>query len=537
MHPQYNENFEKIYHACRSILGHDTWDRFLGVCVAEPGTGSFPDMLALYVNNLGLPGFLPELARLEWDLHQTAASKIEVPVEIGQLCVNPTLRLLQLSWKNLPSILNPGRGAPPVTPEPGEEFVLVWKNAQTGEVKIQAASGEDLLALKIVMEEVKTEEVALAGKVPVGAVDAVVDRAIEKGILLAPPSGIQRDPSRFPIGKDTGNDFLSSPVFTLQWHITQACDLHCKHCYDRSERTPLQLEQGFALLDDLRAFCRSRHVKGQVSFTGGNPLLYPHFGELYRAAAERGLSTAILGNPAPRERIEELIGIQRPVFFQVSLEGLADYNDTIRGSGHFERVIGFLKVLRDLHVYSMVMLTLTNDNIDQVLPLAEILRDRTDSFTFNRLSRVGEGARLQLPSPDTYTAFLEAYLKAVEKNPILALKDNLFNVLYYQRGVERFGGCTGFGCGAAFNFLTVLPDGEVHACRKFPSLIGNVLEQSLGEIYDSESAKRYRAGTSACLGCPIRPVCGGCLAVVYSHGLDVHKERDPYCFIESSLGQ
>ena len=183
-------------------------------------------------------------------------------------------------------------------------------------------------------------------------------------------------------------------------------------------------------------------------------------------------------------------------------------------------------------IYSMVMLTLTRDNLDQVLPLAELLRGRTDSFTFNRLSQVGEGAKLQLPSPEAYRAFLESYLKATETNPILALKDNLINILYHHQGGDPFGGCTGFGCGAAFNFLTVLPDGEVHACRKFPSLIGNVLEQSLGEIYESEAAKRYRAGTRACRACPIRPVCGGCLAVVHGHGLDVFEDRDPYCFIK-----
>lgn len=530
MHPENKKNFEKIYRACRSVLGFDTWDRFLGVCVAEERPETFPDTLALYMINLGLPQFLPELARLEWNLHQTNSNKIEFPLEIGQLCVNPTVRLLQLSWKNLPLILRPQRETSSVTPEWAEELVLVWKDPQTGEVRTQAASDEDLLALKIVMEGTKAEDAALAGKVPVGAVDAAVDHAVEKGTLLAPPSGVRRDPLRFPIGKGIRDEFFSSPAFTLQWHITQACDLHCKHCYDRRDRPPLKLEKTLPILDDLRAFCRSRHVKGQVSFTGGNPLLYPHFGELYRAAAERGLSTAILGNPAPRERIEELLSIQRPVFFQVSLEGLPDYNDAIRGPGHFERVMGFLKVLRDLKVYSMVMLTLTKDNIDQVLPLGEILRHRTGSFTFNRLSQVGEGANLRLPPPDAYAAFLETYLKAVEDNPVLALKDNLINVLKHQKGEELFGGCTGYGCGAAFNFLAVLSDGETHACRKFPSLIGNIFEKSLAEIYDSDRAHRYRAGPKACRSCKIRPICGGCLAVVHGLGLDVFEQKDPYCF-------
>jgi radical SAM protein with 4Fe4S-binding SPASM domain len=93
------------------------------------------------------------------------------------------------------------------------------------------------------------------------------------------------------------------------------------------------------------------------------------------------------------------------------------------------------------------------------------------------------------------------------------------------------GGCAGFGCGAAFNFVSLLPDGEVHACRKFPSLIGNIFSQSLREIYDAPVARRYRAGSFACRECRLRPACGGCLAVSHGFGLDVFTERDPYCFL------
>ena len=68
-------------------------------------------------------------------------------------------------------------------------------------------------------------------------------------------------------------------------------------------------QAGLRVLDDLLRFCRSRHVRGQVTFTGGNPLLYPHVFELYSAASERGFYLAVLGNPAPREQIEKLIAL------------------------------------------------------------------------------------------------------------------------------------------------------------------------------------------------------------------------------------
>lgn len=54
----------------------------------------------------------------------------------------------------------------------------------------------------------------------------------------------------------------------------------------------------------------------------------------------------------------------------------------------------------------------------------------------------------------------------------MGLKDNLFNLVLAEGGEAPFGGCTGNGCGAAFNFVTLLSDGEVHACRKFPSPLG-----------------------------------------------------------------
>jgi radical SAM protein with 4Fe4S-binding SPASM domain len=114
----------------------------------------------------------------------------------------------------------------------------------------------------------------------------------------------------------------------------------------------------------------------------------------------------------------------------------------------------------------------------------------------------------------------------------MGIKDNLINIIRREQGVEPFGGCTGYGCGAAFNFVTLLADGEVHACRKFPSPIGNINQQSLAEIYDSGQATRYRSGTAACRSCAIRPVCGGCLASTHSHRLNIFEDKDPFCFIQ-----
>jgi len=526
---------ELIFPLCFSFLDDRQQKQLLAENDEAVAPENFPATIAKLQESLHLPPYFSELARLELAFFQMREKGITViPAQIDHITVNPTLQLLKFGWKNLLSLLPENNRRGDFPPRPEEEFVLVYCRPATNKVVMRPARDEDLLALKIVVEQIRPEEAAAEGNVAVGVIDRVLDRAARQGILLKPQPAIRRNPQTFPRGENIAADFFSSPVFTLQWHITQVCDLHCKHCYDRSDRVALPLAKGLAIVDDLRSFCREHHVRGQVSFSGGNPLLYPHFLELYQAAVDRNLMVAILGNPAPRAFMEKIIAINKPEFFQVSLEGLQEHNDYIRGQGHFARVLDFLEVLKALGIYSMVMLTLTRDNMDQVLPLAELLRDRVDLFTFNRLAMVGEGAGLQSVNQHEYADFLRKYLAAARENPCISLKDNLMNVILRQENQPLFGGCAGHGCGAAFNFFSILPDGEAHACRKLPSHIGNVFEQSISEIYHGEPARRYRAGSAACAACPIRPVCGGCLAVAYGFGLDVFRDKDPYCFYQGA---
>jgi selenobiotic family peptide radical SAM maturase len=320
--------------------------------------------------------------------------------------------------------------------------------------------------------------------------------------------------------------------FTLQWHLTNACSNHCRHCYDRSDRKEISLEKSLDVLADLVAFCRKKRVAPRLSLSGGDPLMYSHFWELLEAVAASGIPYSILGNPIDSTTIRRLFDIQSPEYYQVSLEGLREHNDAIRGAGNFDRVMDFLIEARKRDLTTHVMLTLTRANIDQVLPLGEALRGLTTRFTFNRLAAVGEAVDLEMPDKRRFVEFLQEYLAASRMNPVLGFKDNLFNIIRSRFHRRLFPGCTGFGCGAAFNFVALLPDGEVHACRKYPSPLGNVLLSSLEGIYDLPIARRYRQGVQACQKCRLRRACGGCPAVSYGHGLKPLEDRDPDCFVE-----
>lgn len=524
------ENYESIYTHCRRILGDVTWGRVLAALGKQTEPRAFPDDLTSLRLPDELPGFLPDLARLEWHCTVMAGSDKPPPRRHETLAINPHFTLIPVSWKNLTFMITADGESPAPPPKPEKGFVMIWRHPETDAMKIREAENIDLLVLKIAVEKIDPCEAAAMGDVHVRAIDSAINRAVDRGILLQPPSRIERTPGSSLTADDPLEPYLSVKAFTLQWHITQECDLHCRHCYDRSDRNRLSDEAAIEVLDDFHAFCRQMHVKGQVTFTGGNPMLHPRFIDIYQAAWDRGFGVGILGNPTPLKKVEELLSIARPLFFQISIEGLVEYNDYIRGSGHFARSLAFLQDLKGLDIRTMVMLTLTRDNIDQVLPLASMLEDRTNYFTFNRLAAVGEGANLAMPSREDFEVFLRRYEAEAGGSRVLGLKDNLINILREESGETPFGGCTGYGCGAAFNFVALLPDGEVHACRKFPSLIGNIRRMSLLDIYSSDTARRYREGSEACRECSLFAVCRGCMAVTYSKGLDIFNSKDPFCF-------
>lgn len=91
------------------------------------------------------------------------------------------------------------------------------------------------------------------------------------------------------------------PAFPLEFldiELTERCNLHCVHCYinrpaadpaaQAGESTPRLLKR---LLKEARALgCR------EVRFTGGEPLLYDGFAEIYRFAASNGFRVWLASN-------------------------------------------------------------------------------------------------------------------------------------------------------------------------------------------------------------------------------------------------
>ncbi|NTW51728.1 MAG: selenobiotic family peptide radical SAM maturase [Chlorobiaceae bacterium] len=410
----------------------------------------------------------------------------------------------------------------------GDGIHLTWQEPGGARIRQAMADMDDLLGLKIVTGHLELKSLADTHDLPLSRFYRLLSFLDRKGILKAPSTLLRRDPELF--GRDLGDELFTLAHFGLQWHITNACDLHCRHCYDRSQRSPMTGAQALRALDQFQAFCHEHWVVGHIAFTGGNPFLYPGFFDLYREAVTRGFEVEILGNPVSGDQLEKLCSIRPPGQFQVSLEGRRSCNDRIRGEGSFDRVMAFLDLLKSYDINSGVMLTLHEENYREVLPLVRLLEGLTDAFNFTRLSQTGEGAALRQLPPEKYKGFLDRYIACAASSHIAACKESLINLAFWERGEKTTVGCTGTGCGIAFDGVILLPDGEVHGCRKLPSRMGNLWEQTLEEIYFSPAGAALRRGMRACDGCPVRAVCGGCIAASTVSPSGFEDTVDPCCW-------
>jgi radical SAM protein with 4Fe4S-binding SPASM domain len=146
-----------------------------------------------------------------------------------------------------------------------------------------------------------------------------------------------------------------SPVPSLRYlllHITDRCNLRCRHCFiGESGHTDLALEKITNVVDEFEGMQGLR-----LLISGGEPLLHREFWILNDYLAERDLRTVLLSNgtliddeTAARLRVQEV---------QVSLDGMREAHDFVRGDGNFERSVEAIRRLtaagRQVSVATMI---------------------------------------------------------------------------------------------------------------------------------------------------------------------------------------
>jgi MoaA/NifB/PqqE/SkfB family radical SAM enzyme len=328
--------------------------------------------------------------------------------------------------------------------------------------------------------------------------------------------------------------------FHIQWHITNLCNLRCKHCYqeDFSKSKDLEWSGLKTISDNILSTLDGWNSTACIHLTGGEPLLKPELFLLLdyldqkQVVGELGIITN--GLCFDREVVNRLSTFSKLKKIKISLDGAdAEVHDSIRQKGVFEKVIQSLPMIKQENRFEIIlMFTVMKRNYRSLPALIHLCQDLgVDGLILERFIPLGRGKKFmnEVLEKDQWRELVEILMEffSMKMDEDDVLPYQAFQIIFDEKGTELLGA----PCIIGRDGLCIMPEGIVFPCRRFPISIGNLLNDSLKEIWEkSEILKKVRRKENLkgkCGKCELED-CRGCRSLALSLSGD-YLEEDPHC--------
>lgn len=328
---------------------------------------------------------------------------------------------------------------------------------------------------------------------------------------------------------------LSAPIY-MGIDLTTKCNLRCIHCRvstssKLSKEIPLEhLKRILKTLSEMKVI--------QIIFSGGEPFIRPDIFEILSYAIEIGIpdvtvvSNGLLLNDEKINKLSE-IGIKTVT---ISLDGLENAHDKIRGSGTFKKTIKIIKKLIKKGFDVKVTTTLTQFNKEDLIPLSHLLyKMGVKRLNVGNLMPCGRGKDLwsqSLNEKDKIKIYekIKKITSTTRKGFILFESSFISKprITISEKKIEPFLGCRG-----GRTYCAILANGDVVACKMLPEIVaGNIFKENFKKIWREDNRwKIWRSDSlnNKCKRCKYSLACrGGCKAISY-HKYNSFNMPDPRC--------
>lgn len=262
------------------------------------------------------------------------------------------------------------------------------------------------------------------------------------------------------------------PIF-LSLYITNRCNIRCKYCFVVDEsfskeflREQMSREEVFALVDEFYAMGTR-----MIWILGGEPLVHQHIGEIIDYIVAKGIYLQVVTNGLMIQRRLQEIGNVHGLC--VSLDGLGEANDVIRGEGVFEGAVTGIRTAVAAGIPTRIHAVLTRNNLHQMRSLAELCRELKVEMTLSPPNFLGEtDAPYLRVSREEYQGFWRDYLAMYKEglpigNSSLAIKKCAEWPVDYHRYIrrgERFPDYKPVFCLNGYTYVAVGADGTMYNC-------------------------------------------------------------------------
>ncbi len=290
------------------------------------------------------------------------------------------------------------------------------------------------------------------------------------------------------------------------FYLTNACNLHCSHCYmfsGKAEAQELSADEWIKVVDEFAG------VGGtSITFSGGEVLAKKGWFRVLERAYQRGISSTILTNGTLWSSDQINAAAQYIAEVQISLDGPTEStNARTRGPEAFHKAITTAKLFAAAGVRTSVAMTPTLDTID-------IFEEGFRAFFENEIAGSGINIRIShklLPGRSV------SALKDEEKVYYRKIAQKLADIIYPQSKIRAFSlehppNEIHMNCG--FGGASISSTGDIYPCNRTGDVrsLGNVRYQALKDLFLLLAAAEQSTNVdeiTPCKWCDLRYVCGG----------------------------
>ena len=157
------------------------------------------------------------------------------------------------------------------------------------------------------------------------------------------------------------------------WNITTKCNQNCKYCHRFLGINDLTYEENKEILNNL-----IKDGVNNITWTGGEALLYPNLKELLKISKENGIKNKLITNGmvlAQNENMREILDYLDSL--TLSLDTINDdTNEELgRGRNHFEEVKTILDYVKGKSLKVNINTVVSKKNINEMEQLGEFLNN------------------------------------------------------------------------------------------------------------------------------------------------------------------
>lgn len=320
--------------------------------------------------------------------------------------------------------------------------------------------------------------------------------------------------------------------FHVQLHLTDKCNLKCKHCYE-GERKKIDEWEYDELLDVVKkldtAFVKW-NADGEISLVGGEPVMYPHLPKLLHEIRKTNAISRIAiltnGTIMPPD-VQKAILETRPAV-QISIDGVnEEKHDFIRGNGNYKKAIDTIHWLVDNGIEVFVHYVISKYTVPITWEFIEYMNNLgIKQITFSRVVPMGSSdVSIMLTPEDLHNTFttLNTFRNLLPKDGMTINTTRPLWACYGETG----------RCPVGIQTITILPDGTALPCRRLPIPLGNIKSETLFSIWYNSDVLwnlRKREEFKKCGSCEHLNECGGARCIAYAVTGD-YMGGDPQCWI------